>query len=1163
MGTNRDDFTIDTIRRAAGRVGYRCSFPGCPNMTIGASMESADKTAVTGVAAHICAAAPGGPRYDKNMTVAERRSIENCIWLCQTHSKLIDTDEKTYTVETLRKWKADAELCASKALANGDYLSEYYKGHGNNLNVLERMFDDMVIEGQFNLLKTMLEQYKTTLSEQYEEVILRYKIIHDVYCNRSKLSNHLEQYCNLVCKNGADMLLKLFIAFHQKEELSKIVNLSSSEELKKYANLAIKSELMSLFIAPVGSTKTIKLQNELSEVISKYITNHIIQNRIIGAVDVTGAKYVVFSDEFYYRAVKAAYELACASIYGKGNFEDVITSSDFLFIKDNVDKITQLDVSLQEYIWAQLLAFLSEKPEEFEIYYEQCPQDLKSEPSIEKARYICRINCDVGSIECNELLDYVSRSGDDAILCMYLSCIERNNAIEFLDEHGYLLKKNSIYLKLRLDLLPDIQQEEANYILEKYKDKYKEDFTFHLLLAKYPDSVQSLTDELEWLKARRNEMKSHDGIDYIQILRKHLRWTDLMELSEIALPNEYAFAVARCLSESEDSNHIKASLKLYQNLVDKAWKRRGLYFSIGLVQRKLGDFEKAKASFQNEYDIYADIAVLRALIQIRYSLNEYDMDYYFDQLKRCIDGNSQNWVASIYLKRCNYSDARKYFLRSLLLKDVENPSINGFFQAVSHLSQREANIIEADTFCILKSNDDEQRIAIHTSDVMEGIVSPNTYANYSHYSVQDVSVSSLLFAAQGDLVTWNGENYTVTEIMSANDAIKRFFFSTLSEKDGVTVISSSNGEELVEQISKILQKTSDDLNKRINEYNQLAVRLLLSIFATVTGKGMLKTCEFLAFENNEKIRNNASMVTNVSGSAVFVLSYDAIVNLTHLGEECAILDNLNLMCSLQVKNQLLNDINEELSELTDSNHKATMFIQDGRLSLLERTPDLRRARYSFLTRLKAFVNSLRVASGTTTFTSCNDKLKDEVEMLFSKQQLHCESASLAAIRSNDDAVLVTDDQFLFSVASMEGLPTVGLTGLLSQTSLPWESLLSASKKLKGMNYGNYLPIHLYKRIVDQMLDSESDSEVASAEIQAWILSDTESDATPYHEDIIIALLREVVEQGLDYLNPENYLMNVVLGIVEKRNPGFIEKCISDAFESLFNTKQEMDSDEAL
>lgn len=1163
MGTGRDDFTKDTIRRAAGRVGYRCSFPGCTNATIGASMESSEKTAVTGVAAHICAAAEGGPRYDKNMTVEERRSIENCIWLCQTHSKLIDADEKTHTVDLLRQWKANAETAASKALANGDYFAEYYKGHGDNLNVLKQMFDDMVIEGQFNLLQTMLEQYKTTLSEQYEEVVLRYKIIHDVYCDRSKLSSHLDDYCKLVCKSGADVLVELFLSFHLNEELSKIVEDCSSEQLKKYATLAAKDELISLFVAPVGSTKTIEIPAELSEVISKYITNHIVQNKIIGAVDVTGAKYAIYSDEFYYRAVKAAYELACATIYGKGNFEDIVTGSDFLFIKDNIDKIILLDISLQEYIWGQFLAFLSENPEQFEIYYEQCPQLLKRTPSIEKAHYINRINCDAGSVECSALLDYVSRSGDDAVLCMYLSCIEKNAAIEFLDEHGYLLKKNSIYLKFKLDLLPDIQPEEVRVFLAKYKEIYENDFTFHLLLAKHADSVQSLTDELEWLKARQHKMRPRDVIDYIRILRKYRHWADLVELSQIPLPNEYAFVIAGYLSESEDGNHVKAGYKLYQNLVDIGWNRRGLHFNLGVVQWKLGDFEKAKESFQNEYDAYADISALHALIQLRYELNEYVTDSYFDQLKGCVDANSQNSVAAIYLKRCNYSDARKYFLRSLLLKDVDNPSINGFCQAVSHLPHENASAVEANVFCVLKNDNDEQHIAVHEPDVMEGIVPPNTFANYSHYSAQDVSVSSLLFAAQGDSVLWNNQDYTVTEIMSANDAIQRFFFSTLSEQDGVTVISSSNGEDFIEQISAILQKSSEDLNKRIDEYNQLEIRSPLSILATATGKGMLKTCEFLAFENREKIRNNASVAANTSGSSTFVLSYDAIVILAHLGVESTIQNHLNLMCSPQVKNQLINDINEELSELTDGIQKGTMFIEDGKLSLLERTPNMRRARYSFLTRLKAFAESIHVASNTPVFSSCSDKLKSEIESLFSNKHLYCESTSLAVTKNTSNAVLVTDDQFLFAMANTEGIPTIGLTGLLSKTSLPWEDLLSASKKLKDMNYGNYLPVHLYKRIVDQMLDSESASDVASAEIQTWILSDTDGEATPYHEDIVMVLYREVVEQGLDYLNPDNYLTDIVLGIWEKRNPGFIKKCVADTFKSLLITEQGIDLHEIM
>lgn len=128
----------------------------------------------------------------------------------------------------------------------------------------------MVIDGQFDLLKTMLEQYKTTLSEQYEEFILRYKIIYDVYCDRSILSSHLDAYCKSVCKSGADTLVGLFLSFHLNKELSKVIRYCSSEQLKKYANLAIKDELISLFVVPVGSPQTIEIPAELRETISKY-----------------------------------------------------------------------------------------------------------------------------------------------------------------------------------------------------------------------------------------------------------------------------------------------------------------------------------------------------------------------------------------------------------------------------------------------------------------------------------------------------------------------------------------------------------------------------------------------------------------------------------------------------------------------------------------------------------------------------------------------------------------------------------------------------------------------------------------------------------------------------------------------------------------------------
>lgn len=75
-----------------------------------------------GVAAHITAAAPGGPRYDASLPNKERKSAENGIWLCQICAKLIDNDPERYPVEVVYEWKRGAEARAS-ALVSGPTTS--------------------------------------------------------------------------------------------------------------------------------------------------------------------------------------------------------------------------------------------------------------------------------------------------------------------------------------------------------------------------------------------------------------------------------------------------------------------------------------------------------------------------------------------------------------------------------------------------------------------------------------------------------------------------------------------------------------------------------------------------------------------------------------------------------------------------------------------------------------------------------------------------------------------------------------------------------------------------------------------------------------------------------------------------------------------------------
>lgn len=105
---NRDDFTERTKTQLAKRAGWLCSDPSCRRPTIGANSDG-DGEISLGIAAHICAAAPEGPRYDIAMTPAQRKSPDNGIWMCSLHGRAVDARDSIFTVKLLRKWKAQAQ----------------------------------------------------------------------------------------------------------------------------------------------------------------------------------------------------------------------------------------------------------------------------------------------------------------------------------------------------------------------------------------------------------------------------------------------------------------------------------------------------------------------------------------------------------------------------------------------------------------------------------------------------------------------------------------------------------------------------------------------------------------------------------------------------------------------------------------------------------------------------------------------------------------------------------------------------------------------------------------------------------------------------------------------------------------------------------------------
>ena len=138
----RDDFPISVKEVLAKRVGFRCSNPECRQLTAG-PQEDPTKAVNIGVASHITAASPDGPRFNVSLTPESRRSAENGIWLCQNHGKLVDNDAIKYSVMLLREWKRIAEAMTERELVNPQPVSDRT---GAAVAKAERLMPDLIKE---------------------------------------------------------------------------------------------------------------------------------------------------------------------------------------------------------------------------------------------------------------------------------------------------------------------------------------------------------------------------------------------------------------------------------------------------------------------------------------------------------------------------------------------------------------------------------------------------------------------------------------------------------------------------------------------------------------------------------------------------------------------------------------------------------------------------------------------------------------------------------------------------------------------------------------------------------------------------------------------------------------------------------------------------------
>ena len=201
----RDDFPEKTKRIIAGRVNYMCSNPTCYKFTQKPDSTNTNKVLNLGVAAHIAAASPNGPRYDPKMNREERISADNGIWLCLHCATVIDRETEAFNIEILSIWKRIAEMKAARACSLKEdgiqliineidnasnklncFLDKYELNDPSSQYLKEPFFQIKCIEADYrhnynkhkeDFLSQMSYEYTRTVYPDIQNVLVKCKII--------------------------------------------------------------------------------------------------------------------------------------------------------------------------------------------------------------------------------------------------------------------------------------------------------------------------------------------------------------------------------------------------------------------------------------------------------------------------------------------------------------------------------------------------------------------------------------------------------------------------------------------------------------------------------------------------------------------------------------------------------------------------------------------------------------------------------------------------------------------------------------------------------------------------------------------------------------------------------------------------------------------------
>ena len=266
--SRRDNFNAQVIRTLAERSGGRCAI--CRASTWGPS-DSRFKSTNVGQAAHITAAAPGGPRYDHNITPQIRSSALNGMWLCGNCHHIIDKNVDDYPVDKLKGIKKKAEADAKAML--GVAIIKKAAPHDNSAITITTSANAIM---EIRKVKTLLDDLIKGKSQKDPTDLLEQVKYIDIVCDAylPEVGSELIQFYKLLVTFDSDRhtwlqvvrlldeITTVYLSLLTQNDIDGICAIVDCMMVKKSNRLSTKDQRIQYESATVFLTKLAKQLEE-------------------------------------------------------------------------------------------------------------------------------------------------------------------------------------------------------------------------------------------------------------------------------------------------------------------------------------------------------------------------------------------------------------------------------------------------------------------------------------------------------------------------------------------------------------------------------------------------------------------------------------------------------------------------------------------------------------------------------------------------------------------------------------------------------------------------------------------------------------------------------------------------------------------------------------